>query len=183
MEKKLNQDKKTEDMKLDVPNDINVIIKSKKDGILFDQDCCTCINFILNSDGEIATSFLGIHNEFLISQLGRAMKTYFKSLKKALKEERKKAKESLDELNDNDKKEEESKEKSNKIDDSVNKENSTSKIKSVPHDEVKVHKDKANPTKDKPQVISTEKDTFSHKVQDNGNPLYKKRETKNNKTK
>jgi len=90
-----NKDKK-DDLKLDVANDINVIIKSKKDGILFDQDCCTCINLILNNEGEIATSFLGVHNEFLLNQMIRAMKTYFKTLKKALKEERKKVDESLD---------------------------------------------------------------------------------------
>ena len=74
--------------KLDVENDIRVIIKSKKDGVLFDQECCTCINIILNNDGEVATSFLGVHNEYLIKQLEKVQKSYFKSLKKTLKQER-----------------------------------------------------------------------------------------------
>lgn len=75
--------------KLDVDNDIRVIIKSKNDGILFDQECCTVINLILNNDGEIATSFLGVHNEQLLKALTKVQKAYFKALKKTLKEERK----------------------------------------------------------------------------------------------
>ena len=74
--------------KLDVENDIRVIIKSKKDGVFFDQECCTCINIILNNDGEVATSFLGVHNEYLIKQLEKVQKSYFKALKKTLKQER-----------------------------------------------------------------------------------------------
>ena len=75
--------------KLNVDNDIRVIIKSKNDGILFDQECCTVINLILNNDGEIATSFLGVHNEQLLKALTKVQKAYFKALKKTLKEERK----------------------------------------------------------------------------------------------
>ncbi len=86
-----------EERKLDVPNDINVIIKSKEDGILFDQDCCTCYNLILNNEGKIATSFLGVHNETILKQIKKATKLYFKALSKNLKEERKKAKAELKE--------------------------------------------------------------------------------------
>ena len=81
---------------LPVDNDIRVVIKSKEDGVLFDQDCCTVINIILNNYNEIATSFLGIHNEEIIKQLWKAQKAYFKALKKTLKEERKKIGKTID---------------------------------------------------------------------------------------
>lgn len=87
-----NEEKET----LGVENDVRVIIKSKTDGVLFDQDCCTTINIILNNDAQIATSFLGIHNESIIKSMERAIKIYFKALKKTLKEERKRAKEIID---------------------------------------------------------------------------------------
>ena len=90
--KELNrEDLENKEQVLPVDNDIRVVIKSKEDGILFDQDCCTVVNIILNNYNEIATSFLGIHNETIIKQLWKAQKAYFKALKKTLKEERKHA--------------------------------------------------------------------------------------------
>ncbi len=89
---------------LGVENDLRVVISSKADGVLFDQIACTCINIILNDDGEIATSFMGVHNENIVKQLERAQKAYFKAIKKTLKEERKAAKEQIDEEAESEKK-------------------------------------------------------------------------------
>ena len=66
-------------------NDINIKITKNDSGVLFDEDCCTCINIILTNDGKIATSFLGCHNPYIVMQLEKAQKLYFKELKKALK--------------------------------------------------------------------------------------------------
>ena len=93
-EKKQNNEEKKPT--LGVENDLRVVISSKADGILFDQICCTCINIILNDDGEIATSFMGIHNENIIKELEHAQKAYFKAIKKTLKEERRSAKAKID---------------------------------------------------------------------------------------
>ena len=89
---------------LGVDNDLRVVISSKEDGVLFDQICCTCINIILNDDGEIATSFMGVHNENILKQLTKAQKAYFKAIKKTLKEERMSAKDKLDEEKNDDNK-------------------------------------------------------------------------------
>ncbi len=68
-------------------NDLNVaIIKNNKD-LLLNEDCCTCINIMLSNDGRILTSFLGCHNPYIVEQLEKAQKMYFKSLKKALKQQ------------------------------------------------------------------------------------------------
>ena len=74
-------------IKFEVPNDINVVISSKDKGVLLDDDCCTVINIMLTNEGKIATSFLGTHNPFIVSQLERAQKEYFKVLKKTLKKD------------------------------------------------------------------------------------------------
>lgn len=69
----------------DTENDLNVaIIKNNKD-LLLNENCCTCINIMLSNDGRILTSFLGCHNPYIVEQLEKAQKLYFKSLKKALK--------------------------------------------------------------------------------------------------
>ena len=74
-----------EKISFNTENDINVKISKKDGGTLFDENCCTCINILLTNDGKIATSFLGCHNPFIVMQLERAQKVYFKELKKALK--------------------------------------------------------------------------------------------------
>ena len=86
---------------IDVDNDINVVIKSKTDGVLFDENCCTVINIILTNEGKIANTFLGIHNEYLVKHLEKAQKMYMKALKKTLKEERIKAKNIAEDENSN----------------------------------------------------------------------------------
>lgn len=68
-------------------NDLNVaIIKNNKD-LLLNENCCTCVNIMLSNDGRILTSFLGCHNPYIVEQLEKAQKMYFKSLKKALKQQ------------------------------------------------------------------------------------------------
>ena len=74
-------------IKFGVPNDINVVIQNKEKGVLLDDDCCTVINIMLTNEGKIATSFLGTHNPFIVSQLEKAQKEYFKVLKKTLKKD------------------------------------------------------------------------------------------------
>lgn len=70
----------------DTENDLNIaIIKNGKD-LLLNEDCCTCVNIMLNNDGRILTSFLGCHNPYIVEQLEKAQKMYFKGLKKALKQ-------------------------------------------------------------------------------------------------
>ena len=44
---KLEETKKKET--LGVKDDIHVLIESKDDGVLFDENCCTIINIILNN--------------------------------------------------------------------------------------------------------------------------------------
>lgn len=72
-------------LKFPVDNDISLVVTTKENGIVFDEDCCTCVNVILTNDGKIATSFLGTHNPYIISQLEKAYKEYFKQLKRKLK--------------------------------------------------------------------------------------------------
>ena len=74
-----------EKMTFNTENDINIKITKQDGGVLFDENCCTCINIILTNDGKIATSFLGCHNPYIVMQLEKAQKLYFKELKKALK--------------------------------------------------------------------------------------------------
>lgn len=75
----------------DTENSIVVKISNAGAETLIDEDCCTCINIILKNDGRIATSFLGCHNKYILKELTKAQKKYFKSLKKTLKEQVKKA--------------------------------------------------------------------------------------------
>lgn len=79
--------KMAEDWKLNIPNDINVVVSNKENGVMLDEDCCTLINVVLKNDGKIGTSFLGSHNPFIVIQLEKAMKFYFKELKKKLKQD------------------------------------------------------------------------------------------------
>lgn len=76
-----------DDFKLEIPNEINVKISNQKNGVMLDENCCTCINIMLTNDGKIATSFLGSHNPFIVSQLEKAQKVYFKELRKTLKKD------------------------------------------------------------------------------------------------
>jgi len=76
-----------DEIKFQVPNDINVVISNKEKGVLLDENCCTVINIMLTNEGKIATSFLGTHNPFIVSQLERAQKEYFRVLKKTLKKD------------------------------------------------------------------------------------------------
>ncbi len=79
------EDNMSDKIQFDTPNDINVaVIKNNKD-LLINEDCCTCINIILKNDGQILTSFMGSHNPYIVNQLEKAQKAYFKALKKALK--------------------------------------------------------------------------------------------------
>ena len=65
-------------------NDLLLTVKHGKD-VLVNENCCTCITIMLNNEGKIMTSFLGGHNPYILRQLEKAQKVYFKSLKKALK--------------------------------------------------------------------------------------------------
>lgn len=76
-----------DNIKFEVSNDINVVISTKEKGVLLDENCCTVINIMLTNDGKIATSFLGTHNPFIVTQLEKAQKEYFKVLKKTLKKD------------------------------------------------------------------------------------------------
>lgn len=80
-----------EEKVFDTENSIVVKISNAGAETLIDEDCCTCINIILKNDGRIATSFLGCHNKYILKELTKAQKKYFKSLKKTLKEQVKKA--------------------------------------------------------------------------------------------
>lgn len=75
--------------KLDTPNDINIVVSTKENGVVLDENCCTVVTTILTNDGKIATSFLGSHNDFILSQITKAQNKYFKALKKKLKSSRK----------------------------------------------------------------------------------------------
>lgn len=70
----------------DTENDLNVAVIRDNKELLVNQDCCTCINIMLLNDGRIHTSFLGSHNPYILQQLEKAQKLYFKGLKKALKQ-------------------------------------------------------------------------------------------------
>jgi hypothetical protein len=75
----------------DTDNHLTVVVSdttSKNQYI--SQECCTCINVLLTNDGEIATSFLGVHSDDIISILERAQKLYFRKLKKKFREDKKK---------------------------------------------------------------------------------------------
>ena len=171
-ENKKNGEQKTKDLEnkeqvIPVNNDIRVIIKSKEDGVLFDQDCCTVINIILNNYNEIATSFLGIHSEAIIKQLWKAQKAYFKALKKTLKEERKRASEIAKNEENSD-----------------NGDKSTKPIKENKDDIYHIKefgKSESDPATDpegqegKQQVINSDTDKFEHVCDENGCRLIKKR--------
>ena len=73
-----------EDIRFETENDLKVIVKNEKEEI-YNEDCCTCINIVMKNDGQILTSFLGSHNPYIVRQLEKAQKIYFKELKKALK--------------------------------------------------------------------------------------------------
>jgi hypothetical protein len=67
------------------PNDLNVTVKKDNGETVVNEDCCTSIVVLLKNSGDIATSFLGLHNKSIIKCLDRATKKYFKILKKTLK--------------------------------------------------------------------------------------------------
>ena len=71
--------------KFETNNDLRLTIKAEEKEILVDEVCCTSVNIILKNDGQIMTSFLGAHNPEIMKNLERALKAYFKGMKKALK--------------------------------------------------------------------------------------------------
>ncbi len=73
--------------KFHTQNDIKVHITDTKGESLLTEDCCTCINILLKNNGELATSFLGSHNPYIVDLLEKAQKAYFKQLKKTLLKE------------------------------------------------------------------------------------------------
>lgn len=74
------------EIKYNTPNDLNLKVVGLEDQELLNEKCCTCINVILQNNGNIQTSFLGAHNPEIVRNLEKAMKLYFKGLKKALKQ-------------------------------------------------------------------------------------------------
>lgn len=73
---------------IDTDNHLHVeITDSKTKNKYVSQDCCTCINILLTNDGDIATSFLGVHNDDIIMILEKAQKLYFKKIKKEFKKQ------------------------------------------------------------------------------------------------
>lgn len=69
------------------PNDLRVSIKKDKGEVVLDEECCTNLSILVKNTGEMATSFLGAHSPELVRVLEKTLKKYFKSLKKALKED------------------------------------------------------------------------------------------------
>ena len=78
-------EEKKETPKLKCPNELNVTVKKDNGETVVNEDCCTSIVVLLKNSGDIATSFLGVHNKNIIKCLDRATKRYFKILKKTLK--------------------------------------------------------------------------------------------------
>ena len=76
--------KQEQSFKFDTENDLTVTVASG-DNVLVKEECCTCITIVLNNEGKIMTSFMGGHNPYIVSQLEKAQKAYFKALKQALK--------------------------------------------------------------------------------------------------
>lgn len=71
--------------KYNTVNELKLKVTGAGEQELINEECCTCINIILQNDGKIQTSFLGAHNPEIIRNLERALKVYFKGLKKTLK--------------------------------------------------------------------------------------------------
>ncbi|MBQ9792069.1 MAG: hypothetical protein IJW28_05790 [Clostridia bacterium] len=72
----------------DTENHLHIdVVDSKTKNKYISQDCCTCINILLTNDGDIATSFLGVHNDDIIKLLEKAQKLYFKKIKKEFKKQ------------------------------------------------------------------------------------------------
>lgn len=78
-------EEKKETPKLKCPNELTVTVKKDNGETVVNEDCCTSIVVLLKNSGDIATSFLGAHNQNIIKCLDRATKRYFKILKKTLK--------------------------------------------------------------------------------------------------
>lgn len=73
------------EQKFNTPNDLNLKVTGVNNQELVNEKCCTCINIILQNDGNIQTSFLGAHNPQILNCLEKTMKLYFKGIKKTLK--------------------------------------------------------------------------------------------------
>ncbi|MBO7218683.1 MAG: hypothetical protein J6V40_01755 [Clostridia bacterium] len=81
-------DVKPKEKLFDTDNHLKVeIIDKKTKNKYVEQECCTCINILLTNDGEIATSFLGVHNTEIVNLLEKAQKLYFKKIKKEFKKQ------------------------------------------------------------------------------------------------
>ena len=68
-------------------NDLKVNVTKLNGEILMQEDCCTMIQLVLKNTGEMATSFFGAHNPQVLKIFEKAMKSYFKAMKKTLKKE------------------------------------------------------------------------------------------------
>lgn len=68
-------------------NDLKVNVTKLNGEILMQEDCCTMIQLVLKNTGEMATSFFGAHNPQVLKVLEKAMKGYFKTMKRTLKKE------------------------------------------------------------------------------------------------
>ncbi|MBQ7351328.1 MAG: hypothetical protein IJW59_00460 [Clostridia bacterium] len=69
------------------PNDLSVSVTKFNGDILIKEDGCTVVQLLLKNTGEMATSFFGAHSPQVIKVMEKALKGYFKKLKKTLKEE------------------------------------------------------------------------------------------------
>ena len=72
-------------------NDLKVTIAKDNGEVVLDESCCTNLSILVKNNGEIATSFLGAHSPEMVKVLNKAMRKYFKALKKTLKEEYKRS--------------------------------------------------------------------------------------------
>ncbi|MGN0961223.1 MAG: hypothetical protein ACI4PF_03380 [Christensenellales bacterium] len=73
------------------PNDLKVKISKDNGELVLDESCCTNLSIIVKNTGEIATSFFGAHNPAMLKVLDKTLKSYFKSIKKTLRAEYKRA--------------------------------------------------------------------------------------------
>ena len=69
------------------PNDLKINVTKSNGEVVIDEECCTSVSVILKNSGEMATSFFGAYNSDVIKILEKAIKVYFKGVKKTLKNE------------------------------------------------------------------------------------------------
>lgn len=66
-------------------NDLTVNITKDSGEVILDEKCCTELGILLKNNGEIVTTFLGVHNPEICKILEKSLKSYFKSLRRTLK--------------------------------------------------------------------------------------------------